>query len=155
RARRAERGLLVGRAELDGDARRRPGARERERRRGRARPSDRRLGRADPRDDGARAAPERRRPRPRCDLLRRRPGRRVAPRSVILLGGERVSLRPLRSEELEIVWQARLNDDTAPWMSTPQAYERLKTRVANSGAFVDGWLDLGIEADGRLVGEID
>ena len=74
---------------------------------------------------------------------------------MISLDGERVSLRPLRGEELEIVWQARLNDDTAPWMSTPQAYERLKRRVANSGAFVDGWLDLGIEADGRLVGEID
>src|SRR5215210_419789 len=40
-------------------------------------------------------------------------------------------------------------------MSTPQAYQRLKQRVANSGRFVDGWLDLGIEADGRLVGEID
>jgi RimJ/RimL family protein N-acetyltransferase len=74
---------------------------------------------------------------------------------VISLDGERVSLRPLRSEELEIVWQARLNDDTAPWMSTPQAYERLKKRVANSGEFLEGWLDLGIEADGRLVGEID
>jgi RimJ/RimL family protein N-acetyltransferase len=74
---------------------------------------------------------------------------------VISLEGERVSLRPLRPEELEIVWQARLNDDTAPWMSTPQAYERLKVRVANSGSFVDGWLDLGIEADARLVGEID
>jgi diamine N-acetyltransferase len=74
---------------------------------------------------------------------------------VISLEGECVTLRPLRPEELETVWQARLNDDTAPWMSTPQAYERLKTRVANSGQFVDGWLDLGIEADGRLVGEID
>ena len=74
---------------------------------------------------------------------------------MISLEGERVSLRPLRAEELETVWQARLNDDTAPWMSTPQAYERLKARVANSGSFVDGWLDLGIEADGRLVGEID
>ena len=72
-----------------------------------------------------------------------------------MLEGERVSLRPLREEELETIWQARLNDDTAPWMSTPQAYERLKRRVANSGSFVDGWLDLAIEADGRLVGEID
>ncbi len=71
------------------------------------------------------------------------------------LDGERVSLRPLRPEELEAVWEARLSDDTAPWMSTPQAYERLKERVANSGRFVDGWLDLGIEAEGRLVGEID
>ncbi len=74
---------------------------------------------------------------------------------MISLDGERVSLRPLQPEELEAVWEARVNDDTAPWMSTPQAYERLKQRVANSGRFVDGWLDLGIEADGRLVGEID
>ena len=74
---------------------------------------------------------------------------------MISLDGDRVSLRPLRPDELETVWQARLSDDTAPWMSSPQAYERLKTRVANSGSFVDGWLDLGIEAEGRLVGEID
>ena len=74
---------------------------------------------------------------------------------MISLEGDPVSLRPLRPDELETVWQARLSDDTAPWMSTPQAYERLKQRVANSGRFVDGWLDLGIEAEGRLVGEID
>ena len=61
-------------------ARRRRGARERERRRRRARPSDRRLGRADRRDDGARAAPERRRARAGGDLLGRRSGRRAADR---------------------------------------------------------------------------
>jgi RimJ/RimL family protein N-acetyltransferase len=74
---------------------------------------------------------------------------------VITLEGERVLLRPLRDEELETVWQARIADETAPWMSTPQAHERLRERVANSGEFVDGWLDLGIESGGRLVGEID
>jgi RimJ/RimL family protein N-acetyltransferase len=74
---------------------------------------------------------------------------------VITLRGERVLLRPLRDEELETVWQARIADETAPWMSTPQAHERLRERVRNSGEFVDGWLDLGIESDGRLVGEID
>jgi RimJ/RimL family protein N-acetyltransferase len=74
---------------------------------------------------------------------------------VISLDGDSVSLRPLRPEELETVWEARISDDTARWMSTPHAYERLKARVANSGRFVDGWLDLGIEAEGRLVGEID
>ena len=36
-------------------------------------------------DDGARAAPERRRARPRRDLLRRRPGRRAADRGLIRL----------------------------------------------------------------------
>jgi RimJ/RimL family protein N-acetyltransferase len=74
---------------------------------------------------------------------------------VIELRGEHVLLRPLREEELETVWQARVNDQTAPWMSTPEAYERLRERVANSGRFVDGWLDLGIESNGRLVGEVD
>src|SRR5581483_10471614 len=48
----------------------------RQRRRGGARASDRRLRRPHPRDDGARAAAERRRARPRRDLLRRRAGRR-------------------------------------------------------------------------------
>jgi RimJ/RimL family protein N-acetyltransferase len=74
---------------------------------------------------------------------------------VIRLQGEHVLLRPLRGEELDVVWQARVNDDTAPWLSTPQAYERLRQRIANSGEFVDGWLDLGIETGGRLVGEVD
>ena len=74
---------------------------------------------------------------------------------MIRLQGEHLLLRPLRAEELDIVWQARVSDETAPWLSTPQAYERLRQRIANSGEFVDGWLDLGIEAAGRLVGELD
>jgi RimJ/RimL family protein N-acetyltransferase len=74
---------------------------------------------------------------------------------VISLAGDRVLLRPLALDELDTVWQARVNDETAPWMSTPQAYERLRQRIANSGRFVDGWLDLGIEEQERLVGEID
>ena len=81
-ARRGERGVLLGRAQLGADARRRPGDRERQRRRRRARPSDRRERRPDPRHDGARAPPQRRRPRPRRDLLRRRPGRRTPDRSL-------------------------------------------------------------------------
>jgi RimJ/RimL family protein N-acetyltransferase len=32
--------------------------------------------------------------------------------------------------------------------------ERLRKRVEHSGELVDGWLDFGIEADGRLVGDI-
>ena len=58
------------------DARRRRGQGQRQRRRDRARPSDRRLRRADRRRPRPRAAPPRRRPRLRRDLLRRRPGRR-------------------------------------------------------------------------------
>ena len=79
---RDQRGVLVGRAQLGAAARRRRGDRERERRRRRARASDRRLGRADRRHDGARAPSQRRRPRPRRDLLRRRPGRRAPDRGL-------------------------------------------------------------------------
>ena len=76
RARRAERGLLLRGRPLGRAARRRPGARQRERGRGRPRPSHRRFRRPHPRDDGARAAPKRRRARPRRDLLGRRRRRR-------------------------------------------------------------------------------
>ncbi len=71
-----QRGVRVGRAELDPDARHRRGPRQRQRRRRRARAPDRRLGRAHHRDARPRAAPARRRLRLRGDLLGRRPGRR-------------------------------------------------------------------------------
>jgi RimJ/RimL family protein N-acetyltransferase len=32
--------------------------------------------------------------------------------------------------------------------------KRLRERIEHSGELVDGWLDLGIEAEGRLVGDI-
>jgi RimJ/RimL family protein N-acetyltransferase len=67
---------------------------------------------------------------------------------VITLRGDSVVLRPVREDELELLWEARAG---AP----PQAHERLRERVASSGTFVDGWLDLGIETGGRLVGEVD
>ena len=71
-----QRGVRVGHAQLDPDARHRRGARQRQRRRGRDRAPDRRVRRAHPRHARARAAPARRRLRLRRDLLRRRPGRR-------------------------------------------------------------------------------
>ena len=71
-----QRGVRVGHAELDPDARHRRGPRQRQRRRGRDRPPDRRVRRPHPRHARARAAPARRRLRLRGDLLGRRPGRR-------------------------------------------------------------------------------
>ena len=82
-ARRDQRGVLVGRAQLDAASRRRRGDRERERGRGRARPPDRRKRWPHRRHDGARAAPERRRARARGDLLGRRPGRRAPTRRLV------------------------------------------------------------------------
>ena len=75
-----QRGVRLGRAELDPHARDRRGPRERQRRRDRPRPPDRRLRRADHRLARLRAAPPRRRPGLRGDLLRRRAGRRPDPR---------------------------------------------------------------------------
>ncbi len=74
-----QRGLRLGHAELDPDARHRRGPRQRQWRRRRARPSDRRLGRSHSRRADLRAAPARRRPRLRGDLLRRWSGRRGDP----------------------------------------------------------------------------
>ena len=81
-ARRDQRGVRLGRIELDEAAGRRRSDRQCERRCDRARPPDRRFRRPHRLDDGARTAPLRRRPRTRCDLLRWRSGRRAADRGV-------------------------------------------------------------------------
>jgi RimJ/RimL family protein N-acetyltransferase len=65
------------------------------------------------------------------------------------LRGERVVLRPLRPEELDVV-AASLDEEAV----ASGAVERLRSRIRNSGRFLDGHLDLGVEADGELVGDI-
>lgn len=70
------------------------------------------------------------------------------------LRGARVVLRPLRPDELETIAeaQARLYSFVE---EAPEVVERrLRKRIEHSGRLVDGWLDLGIEAEGRLVGDI-
>ena len=81
-ARRDQRGVLLGREELDPDARRRRGDRERQRRRGCARAPDRRVRRSDRDDDDPRAPAIGRRARARRDLLGRRAGRRAPDRGL-------------------------------------------------------------------------
>ena len=41
------------------------------------------------------------------------------------------------------------------WRSDPGARERLRRRLAHSGGFFEGRLDLGIEVDGELAGTLD
>jgi RimJ/RimL family protein N-acetyltransferase len=65
------------------------------------------------------------------------------------LRGERVVLRALRPEELEVL-AATLTPETSP----PGALARLRRRIERSGRFLDGFLDLGVEVDGELVGDI-
>ena len=69
------------------------------------------------------------------------------------LRGEGVVLRPLRMDELGLIReeQERMN----PWDPPNAAWERrLRRRIERSGRLVEGRLDLGIEVDGRLVGDI-
>jgi len=68
-----------------------------------------------------------------------------------------VRLRPFREDELGVLFEAqeqRSSDDG--FGGQPLTREQLATRISSSGTWVDGpgGLILAIEADGRLVGEI-
>lgn len=66
-----------------------------------------------------------------------------------------VRLRPLRLEELDVLWAERLAEQ-ARWGQAPRpgAKRRLRTRVERSGRLVDGFLEFAIEVEGRLVGTV-
>jgi RimJ/RimL family protein N-acetyltransferase len=70
------------------------------------------------------------------------------------LEGQRVVLRPLRKDELDAVLKARDWPATGPTPGGGRARERLRRRLARSGRLTGGHLDLGVEVDGRLIGEI-
>ncbi len=63
------------------------------------------------------------------------------------LRGERVRLRPLRPDEFELV-------RGGVHVSEAGSERFLRDRLERSGELVGGWLDLGIEVDGELVGDI-
>ena len=67
----------------------------------------------------------------------------------LVLRGERVVLRPLRPDELDV-----LVATVTPETSGPGARERLARRIERSGRFLDGFLDLGVEVDGELIGDV-
>ncbi|HEY7281799.1 MAG TPA: GNAT family protein [Actinomycetota bacterium] len=74
----------------------------------------------------------------------------------VVIRGERVVLRPYRAEDLDVWFDARMaqaDDRTISPVGKPDR-ERLQARVERSGLLHQGWLDLAIELDGRLVGEI-
>lgn len=68
----------------------------------------------------------------------------------LVLRGERVTLRPLQMAELEAVFEG-LKGAPGPW--SPDR-ERLKVMIARSGRLVGGRLTFGIEAGGRLIGDV-
>jgi RimJ/RimL family protein N-acetyltransferase len=70
--------------------------------------------------------------------------------------GDLVVLRPFRAEEFAAWLDARLvgSDDRTVVPSGPPDPNRLKDRIEHSGEMRDQSMDLAIEADGLLVGEI-
>jgi RimJ/RimL family protein N-acetyltransferase len=70
----------------------------------------------------------------------------------LVLRGRAVTLRPLREEDFAAVRAGMEESYGAPL--EPGSDGLLRERIARSGDFEDGWLDLGIEADGRLVGDV-
>ena len=72
---------------------------------------------------------------------------------MIVLSGTRVRLRPLRSEEFEVLRSARQRADAAV---SPASLgdEELRERIELSGTLTGWGLVLGIETDDALVGQI-
>lgn len=73
---------------------------------------------------------------------------------MIELRGERVTVRPLRPDEID-----RVLEDSLPawvaWGADPQAARaKIRERLERSGELTEHGLDLGIELDGRLVGDV-
>lgn len=71
---------------------------------------------------------------------------------MIELQGERVTLRPIRTEELDELHQQRLASEH---LLQPPDKELLRTRIERSGQWHEGRLDVAIEAEGKLAGSLD
>ncbi len=66
-----------------------------------------------------------------------------------------VRLRPLTLADLEPLWAARQADEDFPARARPGARQRLRSQLERGPTLErDGWLALGIEVDGRLVGDV-
>jgi RimJ/RimL family protein N-acetyltransferase len=66
---------------------------------------------------------------------------------------ELVTLRPIRSDELHLVWEER--EATVPPRRRAEAQRRLRERIERRGELADGRIDLGVDVGGRLVGHVE
>lgn len=73
---------------------------------------------------------------------------------MIRIPGQRVTLRPLRADELDVLAEAYRRPD-AGLPGAPQTRAKLRRRIERSGSVWNGRLELGVEAEGRLVGDVD
>jgi RimJ/RimL family protein N-acetyltransferase len=70
-----------------------------------------------------------------------------------MLRGSLVTLRPLRTEEFELMRDAHAR--LSPFDPPDETKDRrLSERIEQSGRLVGGMFDLGIEAEGRLIGDV-
>jgi [ribosomal protein S5]-alanine N-acetyltransferase len=74
---------------------------------------------------------------------------------MIVLPGERIVLRALRLDELDILSDAYLKADYPLGGAKLPTRAQLRRRIERSGTLWNGKLELGIEAEGRLVGDAD
>jgi RimJ/RimL family protein N-acetyltransferase len=66
-----------------------------------------------------------------------------------------VRLRPIRAEELDVLWAERQAESAARGdPPRPGGKRRLKARIERSGRLVDGFLEFAVEVDGRLAGTV-
>jgi RimJ/RimL family protein N-acetyltransferase len=73
---------------------------------------------------------------------------------VIRIHGQKVTLRPLRPNELDQLLAAYRSPDP-PAGVRRLSRDAVRRRIEHSGRLVRGRLELGIEAEGRLVGDLD
>jgi RimJ/RimL family protein N-acetyltransferase len=73
---------------------------------------------------------------------------------VIRIPGQKVTLRPLRRDEVDRVVSSYRRTAPALGLKSPSR-EAIHRRVERSGRLVRGQLDLAIEAEGRLVGDVE
>jgi len=71
---------------------------------------------------------------------------------VIRIEGPRVVLRAFTEDEIEVAWQQRLRSTAA--VGTPNR-DGFFERLSHSGTWADDRLDLAVDLDGALVGEVD
>jgi [ribosomal protein S5]-alanine N-acetyltransferase len=70
------------------------------------------------------------------------------------LEGDRVAIRRFRESDEEAVWEGRRNAEPIALPSGRGRRSHLRKRLLASGRFVRGSLDLAIESNGRLIGDI-
>lgn len=71
----------------------------------------------------------------------------------IEIRGERLLLRALRPEEIDVEWRAMREADPMTIAALPDESE-FRRRLERSGRMNDGWLDLAIDLDGVSIGRI-